>query len=136
MANEAVKVEGPYQVHDFTVADGTTISAMTLCKMAEPRTASATAVGDSATVFAGIAATDKVASNGKTELGLYTKGIFKLTAAAAGAGISDGTIVTISGANLIRAAVAAELLTGAVIGKALEDIADGTTGEVSVGEVV
>jgi len=129
MANEAVKVEGPYEVHNFTVAEGTGITQNTLCKLTDPRTASAS---DGANVFAGIAATEKVASNGKVELGLYTTGTFVLTAAA-GASITAGMPVVLSGANLIVQAVAADLLTGAVIGKAKESIASSTTGEVTLG---
>jgi len=130
MANEAVKVEGPYEVHDYTVADGTQISGGSICVLTDPRTAAKSS--GNGTAFAGIAATEKKASNGKVQLGLYTKGYFKLTAAAA-ASISAGNQVVISGANLIREAVAADLLTGAVIGVAQEDIAASTTGEVKVG---
>jgi hypothetical protein len=133
MANEATMVEGPYETHDFTVADGATISAMNLLVLSDPRTgaASTTAL---APAFAGIAATDKLASNGKTELGCYTKGIFVLTAAT-GASISAGEAVVLSGANLIKEATEANMITGSIVGKALESIASGTTGEVHVGVI-
>ena len=134
MANEPTQVEGPYETHDYTVADGATIEKYTMCKVADPRTASA-ATGDGE-AFAGIAATEKVASNGKTELGLWTTGTYVMTAVAVkgveGA-IGAGDQVVMSGANLIRKAVAADLLTGAVIGKAKEAIAAATTGEVTLG---
>lgn len=120
-------VEGPYEVHDFTVADGAQISEAVLLKVSDPRTAAKSVAGDKAPAFAGISATEKEASNGKTELGCYTTGTFLMTAAG---GISAGENVVISGANLIKAALAGDLLTGAVVGKALEDIATGTTGEV------
>ena len=133
MANEATPVEGPYETHDFTVADGAGIEQYTLCYLTDPRTAAANS-GDGL-AFAGIAATEKVASNGKTELGLHTTGDFVLTACANG-GITAGELVAMSGANTIRPAVAADLLSGAVVGKAWEDIAAESTGEVHVGVTV
>lgn len=136
MANEAVKVEGPYEVHDFTVITGTTISAMTLCKLTEPRTAAASsALSD---VFAGIAATEFLGGRGKTQLGLYTRGIFKLTAvvtAGTEGPILTGSMVVLSGTNLIKRAIADELLSGNVLGKAMEDIAVNSSGEVFVGAI-
>ena len=128
MANEAVISEllgaDKGQPIRFTVADGTAITKGTLCKVAEPHLASAaTGTGEA---FAGIASSDKVADDGQTELAFYTEGIFDLTNAA-NSDITTGEMVCMSGANLIRAAVAADLLTGAVVGKAYEDA---TTTEV------
>lgn len=132
MANEAVKVEGPYEIHDYTVSTSVAIEQGVLCKVADARLASA-ATG-SGEPFAGITATEFVADVGKVELGLHTTGTFLLKAAAAGALITaPGIIVVMSGPNQIRAAVSGELLTGAVIGKTKETIADGTTGEVTLG---
>jgi hypothetical protein len=131
MANEATKVEGEYEIQDFTVADGAGIEMLTLCKLSDPRTAAASSAAD---VFAGIAATEKVASNGKTNLGLFTKGTFVLTAAP-GAAITAGMLVSLSGANLIKQATEAEVITGAAFGKALESIASSTTGEVKIGVI-
>jgi len=129
MANEAEIIElGPNggMPIRFTVADGTSISKGTLLKFADPRTASASS-GD-ADVFAGIAAADKVANDGATSIAAYTEGIFDLTCITGSAPLpTAGMQVVISGANLIKAAIAANLLTGAVIGKALET---GATGEV------
>lgn len=123
MANEAVIIElGPNGGMPIrrTVANGTTISGMTLCKLADPNTASAaTGTGEA---FAGIATSDKIANDGSTTLAFYTEGVFDLTNAAAGTP-SAGAIVVMSGANLIRAAVAADLLTGAVVGKIEETAA-------------
>ena len=136
MANEAVKVEGPYVVHDFTCGNNFHISSGTLCTLADARTLSGGQVVNSGAPFAGIAATEKKAGSGATNLGLYTDGIFKLTACATGAGITAaGVPVVLSGANTIRVAVAGDLLTGAVVGKSMEIIADGTTGEVFVGKL-
>jgi len=129
MANESTQVEGPYEAHDFTVADGASIPIGTLCQLTDPRTCSLSSGAD---VFAGVAATEKVASNGVVNLGLWTTGNFVMTAAA-GASITEGSMVTLSGANLIRTATAAEIALGQVVGKAMEAIASTTTGEVKVG---
>ncbi len=129
MANEAVQVEGPYEVHDFTVSESVLIEKLTVCQLTSPRTASASSAAD---LFAGIAATEKVASNGKTELGLFTTGTFLLANAGSGT-IPDGALVSLSGANLIKQATEAEMVTGAAFGKALQDIAAAGTGEVKIG---
>ena len=137
MVDETSKVEGPYEVHDFTITTTDALSALTCMTLEDARAVGASSADGAA--FAGILAVDKTATDGKTEAGCYTKGVFKMTAVPTigdeGA-IDFGDIVVISGANLIRAAVAADLLTGAVVGKAWESIAAGTTGEVHVGESV
>jgi hypothetical protein len=131
MANEAVILEyGIHKARNYTVADGASISKGTLCKVADPNTASAaTGTGEA---FAGIAAEDKVANDGSTTLGLFTEGIFDLTAVAAPA-ITAGAIVCMSGANLIRTCVAGDLLTGAVVGKVLETSSASEVIRVAVG---
>ena len=129
MANEAIRVEGPYEVHDFTVADATAISQYTLCKLADPRTAlSSSADGD---IFCGVAASDKEASDGRTNLGLYTRGIFVLKDNG-GAGIAVGARVSLGGANTIKTATEPEVAAGKDFGVALEAIASGTSGEVMI----
>lgn len=130
MANEATPVEGPYEVHDFTCADGTAIDKHTVCKLTDPRTASATS--GSGEAFAGIAASDKVESDGQTEIGCYTKGIFDMVVSA-GASVSVGEWVTNSGANVIRPATEAEIQDGKAIGKALEAGSAAETIEVAIG---
>jgi len=128
MANEATQVEGPYEAHDFEVVDATAVEQYTLMGMSDARHAYASSGADD---FAGIAATEKTASNGQTQLGLFTTGTFLLTAAS-GAAISAGELVSLSGANFVKTATEAEVVTGHVVGKALEDIAATTTGEVKL----
>ena len=128
MANESTQVEGPYEAHDFTVADGASIPIGTLCQLTDPRTCSLSSGAD---VFAGVAATEKVASNGVTNLGLWTTGTFVMTAVA-GATIAIGDLVSLSGANLIKLATAGEVVLGQIVGKAMEAIASTTTGEVKL----
>jgi len=135
MANEAVRVEGPYLTRDFTISGVTAVPQGTLMVLSDPRTAVASSATDTAPVFAGIAGTAKVLNDTSTQLGLDKTGVHDLTATPTG-GITAGAMVVISGANLIRAAVAAELLTGAVVGKALEDLGASEVGEVDVGASV
>lgn len=118
MANEAKAVEliNEGEVLDFTVADGKNIPKGTICALSDPRTALASS---GANVFAGIAATEKKANNGQTNLGLYTKGVFEITPVS-GAGIVAGDIVKISGTNVIGTASATDLVNGKGLGKALE----------------
>lgn len=120
MANEAVIIELGFSGGKpvlRTIANGANISKGTLCKLADPNTASAaTGTGE---VFAGIPAADKVINDGSTTLTFYTDGVFDLVATNAPA-ITAGAQVCMSGTNLIRACVAADLLTGALIGTAEE----------------
>jgi len=123
MANEAVIIElnnnNPVR---FTVASGSAIAKGTICKLSDPRTAAASSADSD--VFAGIAAAGKSATDYATNLALHIPGqgnIFDLTAAATT--ITAGQLVSISGANLIKTATEAEVVTGDVIGKALETAA-------------
>lgn len=76
MANEAVLVERHSHPSDFTVADATAIAKGAILMMTDPRTA---AIGTNGPVaVAGIAAREKVASDGRTNLAVYTDGIFRV----------------------------------------------------------
>jgi|26BtaG_2_1085354.scaffolds.fasta_scaffold02016_3 orotate phosphoribosyltransferase-like protein len=104
MANEAVIIEllgDQGDVVRYTVADGAGIAKGTLMQLSsDPRTITATSAdGD---IFVGIAAEEKVASDGQTSLGVYTHGIFDIK--DAGAGITLGNYAKVNGANLIAAA--------------------------------
>ena len=85
MAGEAVILELMGQPKgepiSYTVSNTTGIEKGTICKFADPHTASKS-VG-SAEPVAGIAATEKVASDGQTQLGFWTNGIFDLQASGA-----------------------------------------------------
>lgn len=121
MANEAVILElganqgTPIQ---FTVSESVTIEKGTLLKLsADPRTAIASS--GASDVFAGIAAAEKVGGDGSTKIAAHTTGIYDLKIIP-NVGITLGALVVLSGANLIRAAVAGDILTGSIVGKALE----------------
>lgn len=125
MANEAVLRKKFSDPVDFTCADGTGIEKGTLLKWSGDNTvAAATADGD---MFAGVAAHEKIASDGRTQIGVYLDGIFDMTV--------DGTNTAtlgypqkIDGANLISDADddTAEG-AGEWVGKAIEA---GSTSEV------
>lgn len=132
MANEAVKIEqgNNFEVTEFTVADQFNISGGALCQLSGARTAFNSLI-TSGDVFAGIAALDKEASDGSTTLGLYTRGVFDIV--AQGVDIAAGEMVCLSGANQIRLATTAEVVTGVAFGKALETITAGSAGQVKIG---
>lgn len=131
MAHEAIKVEGPYEIHSFTVATGTNIPLHTLCKLSDPRTAAASASTD---VWAGIAASEKSILNDDASdtLGLYTRGIFNLYAGG-GSTITVGGLVKLSGANIVEGGVVeADIIAGKVVGKSLQAVATGTPEQIDV----
>lgn len=104
MANEAVIIEllgDGGDVVRFTVADGTGIEKGTLMVLgSDPRTiVASSAEGQD---FVGIAAEEKVASDGQTSLGVYTHGIFDLKDSSAGMALGD--ICKLGGANLVATA--------------------------------
>ena len=128
MANEAVLIHEMDLPIPMTCADGTGIEKGALLKIADPFTVSL--ANGAADIIAGIAAEEKIASDGKVKIGVYMRGIFSMKSdgtIAVGAGvIADG-----SNANeVITATAAAD--AAAVFGIALETMADGDTGLVYV----
>ena len=107
----------------FTVADGTGIEKGTLLKLTDNMNAIIT--DGTANKVAGIAAEEKVASDGKTELGVYLRGIFKCTAGGT-ITVGDGIISETGGTNEVLAD-AASSDNAAVFGIALQDATDGQT---------
>ena len=80
MANEAVLIVETDLPIMFTCANETGIEKGTLLKLSDPNTvAAATADND---IFIGIAAEEKIASDGKTKIAVYTRGIFKMVCSA------------------------------------------------------
>jgi len=136
MANEAVNVETPRFSRDWTVGDTSGIEQFTLCVITADNTtrlAQASTSTSSALAFAGISMVEKKAASGTTNIGMTRGGVWDLVAKTVD--IAAGVQVVISGANTIRAAVAGDLLTGAVVGHTLEKITGDAAGEVQlVGE--
>ena len=115
---------------DFTVADGTAILKGALLTMTDPRTAIATTAA--AAKIAGIAATDKIASDGRTRLGVFRKGIFDM--AACGAIALGNSVVAVNHDNYVKAGIGVlGANSGAtIIGHALETASDAEVFQVYV----
>ena len=97
MANEAVLIFETQLPIPMTCADGATIEKGALLKITDPFTV---ALSDGASnAVGGIAAEEKIASNGKVKIGVYRGGIFKVTASGP---ITVGKAVYLKGsANLV-----------------------------------
>jgi len=127
MANEAILRDdlGENPI-DFTVADGTGIEKGTLLKLTDPRTAIAASGGGDK--LAGIAAIEKVASDGSTRLGVYRKGIFDM--------VADGTIAigdAVMADGTDNKVIASTAVSGAaILGYALEAASAAETVQILV----
>jgi len=136
MANEAVIIETyPYNVRRYNCISGASFTKGQLLKLADPKTASGSyiGVGDP---FAGIVAFEKTGVDGSTDISCYTSGIFELTMAL-NATCMAGELVIMSGTNLIvSASSVGQLLSGAIVGKALEAGASSEVIQVAVGSII
>lgn len=129
MTNEAIKryeESSGYGgvVQGFIVADGTAITKGTILKLTDPKTAIiSTATNDP---IAGIAARDKIASDGTTELSVYKKGVFEVV--ASGAITCGAPVISAASAtqpNLVKQPTSLVASSGAAImGYALETASD------------
>ena len=123
MANETVlmiETELPIQ---FTVADGVGIEKGAILTMSDPMTA-ATCTTDEA-VIAGIAAEEKIASDGNTKLAVYRRGVFRVLA---GGAITVGdALITNAASGASNEVVTAGVNAEDILGIALETAADTNT---------
>ena len=126
----AIKTEGQAALNATTrvVAAGTTISAGTILELTDPNTAAAN--NGVADPFAGIMAIDKTSDDASTTASAFMEGVFDMW--TADGPITAGAAVSTSGANLIRTAVAGDLLTGALIGYALDTAGAGAGEQIRV----
>lgn len=121
MANEATLVYQFALPVPMTCADGVGIEKGTLLTMSDPMTAAATTAKEA--IIAGIAAGEKIASDGLTKIPVYREGIFRMTASGS-ITIGDALISSTGGANEVEAAgVNAE----DIVGISLETATDGQT---------
>lgn len=125
MTNEAVLIYETEMPIPFTCADGVGIEKGAILKISDPMTAAIAAT--SGDLIAGIAATEKIASDGKTKVSVYRGGIFKVIASGS---ITVGDALASAAGNTadtnkVRTAVAADVASK-TIGIALETA---TTGE-------
>lgn len=105
----------------YTCADGTAIPKGSLLKITDPMTVAITS-GDTDAII-GIAAEEKIASDGKTTIGVYTTGIFKGFAGAAGVTVGLG-IISDTGTGAANELVNADVNSENIVGRALETAAD------------
>lgn len=131
MSDEAVCIETPTRFARYTVADGTGIPIGTMLKLVDPNTAIAhSGDGDA---FAGIAWEEKTASDGITEITAALNGVWDLT--DGGATFDAGELVALDGtANEVRLGVEADIITGSIVGKSMEDAGANEVARVRVGE--
>jgi len=128
MANEAVLVYETSHPIPFTVADGAGIEKGALLKLTDPMTAVITS--GSGDMIAGIASTEKIASDGVTKLGVFRRGIFKMTASGS---ITAGQPLASAGGvagdvNKVYAPIPSAALSGSsILGTALETASTGET---------
>lgn len=122
MANEVIIRDNLNAVAvDFTVADGTGVEKGAILKLTDPRTAIITsAAGDK---LAGIAAREKVASDGRTRLSVYRNNLIVDAVASGAITVGDAVISAGAPANQVKKASAAD--SGcAILGYALETATD------------
>jgi hypothetical protein len=129
MANEIPLRDWLENPIDFTVADGAGIEKGALLALSDPRTAAP--ITTEAGKIAGIAAREKVASDGRTRLAVFRKGIFDIKASGA---IPVGSAVIASGdSGLNTIKIAPVTASGAaILGYALETATDAETIQVLV----
>ena len=132
MANECILTTQFSPPVAFTCADGTGIEKGTLLQLTNPRTVSASSADNQTSI--GVAAVEKIASDGKTKVSVYIDGIFLMT--DSGAGFTAGDLLKIAGANLVATADDAGAQgPNEYVGKALETAGAGETGRVLVGRL-
>ena len=105
----------------FTCADGAGIEKGAILKIADPATVSVAGTDNDAVI--GIAAEEKIASDGRVSIGVYTNGIFKGTAGAAGVTAGDWLIIDSSTGD-DNEIVVADATSANILGMALETATD------------
>jgi len=131
MANEATLHIETHTPINFTVADGTGIEKGALLALSDPFTAATHSAAEQN--FAGVAAREKIASNGQTKLAVFRGGVFKMTLSGS-ATVGDPLCLdaSINHVKSARGIAAASLSGSKILGVALET---GTTGETIFVEV-
>lgn len=116
-----IVVTNPYEnASDFTVADGSGIEKGTLLKLTDPKTAiKSSAAGD---VCAGVAAREKIASDGRTRLAVYRN--FEGLAYISGAAGVGQPLMSAGVDNMLKLVTTAAQSGAAIVGYALETASD------------
>lgn len=123
MAHEATLIFETSPPIPFTVANATGIEKGAVLKGDDPMTAIASSAADDE--CGGLAASEKIASDGKVKLGVYRGGIFKVYVSGS---CSYGDVATTSATNnYFKAGVTANVSGSVVFGTFLEDATTGQT---------
>lgn len=129
MANEATLYVQTGLPINMTCADGTGIEKGAILAMSDPLTAATSSAAND--IVAGIAAAEKIASDGVTKLPVWREGIFKVT--LSGSCTAGDALSTDISPNHVAAVGSYATLSGSVIiGTALET---GTTGQTILMEL-
>lgn len=132
MANEAIIVELLGNKGDpirYTCADNTGIAKGAVLELTTPRTVKLGSAVDKPLV--GIAAEEKVADDGITNISVYTNGIFQLKCATTQCEIGDQVSLAAAD-NTVALSSSLDLEKGWSLGYAIETIAIGSTGMVRI----
>ena len=124
MADECTLVFETALPIPFTCADGTAIAKGAVLMWADLATV-ATTTGDGDSV-AGIAAEEKIISDGKVKIAVYTQGTFKGYAGLAGVTVGQG-IETDTATGAANELVVIDAAEDNCVGTALETATDGET---------
>lgn len=124
MANEWTLVYETSVPIPFTCNEAAGIEKGTAVKVSDPMTVSATTAD--ADRFIGVTAEEKIASDGRTKVGVYTSGVFIVK--DSGAGVTVGDTLKMNGANLVATQdEAGALALSETVGIALETAGAGDT---------
>jgi len=104
-------------VVNYTVDDAAVVPKGTIMELTDERTCVVNTAA--AHPVAGIAATEKVANDGQTTIGLYTYGIFDLTISAAGSTVLGADVRMAAAGNTVTDMTSLDRESGFVIGKSL-----------------
>lgn len=130
MSNEAVLKQRMSEPIDYIVANASGIEKGSVLKLTSPRTA-INAFG-TADKVAGIARREKIALDGRTRLSVFYDGIFDMEASGAipvGSAVETAAVRVPGEENRVKIADIASS-GAAILGYAMEDIADVATGEI------
>lgn len=122
MADEHVLIFETHTPIPFTCADGTGIEKGTLLKMTDPMTAAAAAAKND--IIAGVAANEKIASDGQTKIAVYRRGVFR---AKISGSVTVGDPLIVAGAAANNLLQVADVNSEQVVGTSLETATTGET---------
>jgi len=133
MANEAVLVYELQPPIPFTVDNAVGVEKGELLQLIDPMTVSGAGTIATGDVVGGIAASEKIAGDGKTKLGVYRKGIFKVCVSG---GCIAGAALKLCGDTANHVTQVNSAVSGSVIiGTALEAAAAAATADTILMEL-